>query len=119
MIGIMLDIQTDESLRYSEDDSDEYTTFTPARRIRKGHGRRELVLHEGEECYVGKGTDEESGGAIFTPSAHNLKDFVFYLSFEWSVKFVPDQNKQKSDEDFMDNDETMIIMSRYLTYSGS
>jgi hypothetical protein len=47
-------------------------------------------LHEGEEGDVRKGTGEESGGAIFTPSAHNLKDFVLYLTFEWSVKFVPD-----------------------------
>jgi hypothetical protein len=90
MVGIMLYIQTDEGLRYAENNSDENTAIAPAGRICKGLSRREPVLHEGEEGDVRKGTGEESGGAIFTPSAHNLKDFVLYLTFEWSVKFVPD-----------------------------
>ena len=116
VVGIMLDIQTDESLGDSEHDSNECTTIKPASRICEGSIGCELILHEEKERNVGNGTGEECGGAIFTPSAHNLKDFVFYLTFERSVKFVPDWNSGR-DEDCTSNNK--ITRSENSTYSGS
>ena len=95
MVGVMLNVQTDESLGDAEYNSNEHTTFTPATGICKCGSGCKLVLHEEEERNVGKGTDEESGCAIFTSSAHNLEDFCFDFTFERSVKLVPDRKKRK------------------------
>ena len=89
MVGIVLDVQTDESLGDAEHNRNGYTTITPATGIREGGSGCEPVLHEEEKRNVGKGTGEESGSAIFASSAHNLRDFGLDLTFEWSVKLVP------------------------------
>ena len=89
MVGIVLDVQTNESLGDAEHNHNEYTTITPATGTREGGGGCEPVLHEEEERNVGKGMGKESGRAIFASSAHNLRYFGLDITFEWSVKFVP------------------------------
>ena len=89
VVGIVLNIQSNECLCHTKDNGDGHTTLIPVAVVKECGGSGEFVLHEEEECNVGKGTEEVAGCSEFTSSANDFEHFGFDLPFEGCIKLVP------------------------------
>jgi hypothetical protein len=78
VISIMLNIQTDQSLRDSVDDS----------KSKRGSLCDPKILKGKEEGNVANATEMPSVGSKFLSAADNLEDFALNFLFKWSVELV-------------------------------
>lgn len=88
VIGIMLDVQPNESLCNTKWNSQEYSTLVPVVVVEECGGGGEGVLHKEEECYVAKCSEEEAGCTKLTTSANNLEDFLLDFTFKGRIELV-------------------------------
>mmetsp|Transcript_16482 Transcript_16482/g.40255 ORF Transcript_16482/g.40255 Transcript_16482/m.40255 type:complete len:242 (-) Transcript_16482:221-946(-) len=78
VVGIVLDVQSNEGLRDSIDNG-------KSKGSRGGHPQ---VLQSKEKTHVENGSNVPSPGSKFTTTADNLEDFTLDFTFEFSVKLV-------------------------------
>ena len=78
MVGIVLDVQSNEGLRDSIDDCQ-------SKGGRSGHPQ---VLQSKEKADIENGAQVPSPSSKFTSTADNLEDFPLDFTLEFSVKLV-------------------------------